>query len=100
MSLSKDEKRKLLKRIARLKRTAAMHRLRGTIQKALQYERQVDRLVAYAEKHRLAGAAMSAEERGVESARELHRKTGLYRKRVQHRRKSRARRSTKRRGRR
>jgi hypothetical protein len=81
MTLAAADKTKLLKRIHRSARTAAIHRLRGNMRMAQAWDRRVDALASHAEKHRLGGAATNAEERGRQAAGELHRKTGLYRKR-------------------
>lgn len=63
--MSTQEKRKLVKRIARLSRTAAVYRLRGDIPNAQRLESTIDALSREAERQRVASAALQAEHDGL-----------------------------------
>jgi hypothetical protein len=67
---------KLLKRIERVARHAALDRLHGRIQAAMQEERKLDILFQHADDERLGGAGALREERGQHAAYNLAKKTG------------------------
>ncbi len=72
--MTRDEKRRALRRIERLARGAALLRLRGDVDGAMRLERRLNSLHSDAEKERFAGAALHAEERGHARAHRLYRK--------------------------
>jgi hypothetical protein len=78
------EQKKLLKRIERISRTAAVYRLRGNINHASSLERLVDSLVRSAKHHKLAGAAFLREEKGKAAAQALYHKAWGYKRPSRH----------------
>jgi hypothetical protein len=67
---------KLLKRIEKVARRAALERLTGRINQAMHTERRLDSLFQSADEERLSGAGLGREERGREAAHNLAKKLG------------------------
>lgn len=68
------KKAKLLKRVSRLARTAAVLRLRGNIQRANEYERTLDRVMDEAERIGVGDRAMDREMHGRQRGDRLYHK--------------------------